>query len=234
MRLDQRTLTLIVLAAAAVSGCGSSDGETEQAAAPKGPPAAGQVQQSVAAIIDTCMKRSFDSSVDVAPVSEQVDRMIAMFKASDPDAEMGKSDLRATTLRQALTQVRDQVRECSPDDEDRINDTLTSVPAPAGADTAPTAAAEPSEEAPDPQGSSGNRGVATIAAELAPLCVDKIGSPGDASPEIAGLVDDLVGAYESGLKNSATLRFMENAESNMDGGCGPDQAAKIRDAIDAG
>jgi hypothetical protein len=184
--------------------------------------------------IDTCTKRSFDETVDTAPVSEQVDRMISLFKAHDPDAKLAASDLKAGTMRQVLTQVltqvRDEVRTCSPADESRVNDTLTSVPAPADAEPAPTSEPEQTET-PEPVG---RRGVATIAAELAPLCVDKIGNPGPASPEIEQLVDDLVTSYESGPKNAATKRFMTVARDNLANGCGPDHAGKVKAAIAAG
>jgi hypothetical protein len=78
------------------------------------------------------------------------------------------------------------------------------------------------------------RGVATIAAELAGLCVERIGTPesGDpASPEIAALVGELSTAYKDGPKNVSTSHFMTVAIDNMKNGCGPEQAASLRDAM---
>ena len=210
-----------------LAGCGGGGdgGQTATQAAAKGPPSAQQVQRSVVAIIETCTKQSFDASVDTGPVSAQVDRLIALWRRSDPDAKMAPSDLKATTLREALGQVRDQVRACSPADEERLNDTLTSSPAPAGAATA----------APDTQGSTsaagaGGRGVATIAAELAPLCVHRIesGDTGPATPQIKGLVDDLIAAYRAGPKNTATALRMRIARTNLADGCGPTKPAGSR------
>ena len=224
-------LRTALLAAFLFAGCGGDENEpaAEAKPTPKGPPPAAEVQESMVAIIDTCTEASFDENVDTAPVSEQVDRMISLFEAHDPDATMKQSDLRATTMRQVLTQVRDHVRTCSPQDEERINDTLTSVPAPADAQPAPTSESEPAET-----NAGGRRGVATIASELASLCVDKLGDPGPASPEIEELIDDLVTAYQDGPKNAATRNFMRVAHSNMREGCGPDQADKVKQALDAG
>jgi hypothetical protein len=88
-----------------------------------------------------------------------------------------------------------------------------------------------SRTAPQPR-----RGVATIAAELAPLCVDRLtsadqGAP--ASPEIARLVDELIAAYIGGPKNESTTERMRVALDNMENGCGPDQARKIAGALEA-
>lgn len=80
------------------------------------------------------------------------------------------------------------------------------------------------------------RGVATIASELATLCVARIGTPqeGDpASTEIAALVDDLSAAYASGPKNESTAHFMRVALSNMKNGCGPEQASQVQRALDS-
>ena len=222
-------LGFAVSLAAAGCGGGGKGAAARASATSKGPPPASEVQEAMVAIIATCTKRSFDESVDTAPVSEQVDRMVSLFKAYDPDATLAKSDLRATTMRQALTQVRDQARTCSPQDEARLNDTLTSFPAPDNAQTAPTSEPEQTET---PAG--GGRGVATIAAELAPLCVAKISDPGPASPQIKALVDDLVKAYRQGPKNAATKHFMTVARSNLKDGCGPDQAANVAAALSAG
>jgi hypothetical protein len=220
-----------LMLAACGGGSGDDDGKPEATATPKGPPPAKQVQAAVVAIIDTCIKVSFDNQTDTAPVSEQVDRMIALFKAYDPDAKLAPSDLRATTMRQALTQVRDQVRDCSPDDEDRINDTLSSVPASADAEPAPTA-----EATDTPAASTRRRGVATIAAELAPLCVERLtnGQQGEADARIAALVDDLVKAYRDGPKNEGTRHLMRVALSNLREGCGTDQTGKVADALRGG
>jgi hypothetical protein len=82
---------------------------------------------------------------------------------------------------------------------------------------------------------SGQRGVFTIAAELAPHCVDRLGtaeSGKPATPEIASLVDELVSAYEAGPKNEATTSRVRVALDNMESGCGPDQADKIRAALE--
>lgn len=74
------------------------------------------------------------------------------------------------------------------------------------------------------------RGVATIAAELAPHCVDRLGTAeqGDpATPEIERLVDDLIAAYEDGPKNAQATQRVEVSLENMRDGCGPDQAPKL-------
>jgi hypothetical protein len=209
------------------AGCGGGDDPKESAEKPNGPPPAEQVENAVSTILNTCIEASFDADADTTPVSEQVDRLIALFKAHDPDARMAESDLRATTLRQALTQVRDQVRECNPEDEPRINDALTSVPAPADAEPAPTA--EPESDEPE---AAATGGVTAISANLATLCVDKLADPGPASSEIAALVDELVAAWHEGPKNAGTTNRMRVALSNLRHGCGPDQANKVKDALD--
>ena len=88
-----------------------------------------------------------------------------------------------------------------------------------------------------PQAKQSERGVATLAAELAPLCVERVtngqqGEPG--TPEIAGLVDELVAAYEAGPKDNAATRRMRITLENLSDGCGPDQAGKVRAALSEG
>jgi hypothetical protein len=226
---QRRLVCLPVLLATLFGGCGGDDERSggRASATPKGPPPAAQVQEAMTSILASCSEIRLELSSDTGPVSEQVDRMISYFKTYDADAQLAQSDLRADTMRQVLTQVREDIRTCSPADEDRINDTLTSSTPPADAEPAPTT--EPVEETPV---AGERRGVAAIAAELALLCVDKIGSPGPASPEIQALVDDLITAYETGPKNPATRNFMKVARDNLRDGCGRDQADKLQVAID--
>jgi hypothetical protein len=204
--------------AVALAGCGGDGDASEgdgQAAAKKGPPPAEQVEQSVVAVLNTCIERSFDAQVDTAPVSAEVDRLIALYKAHDPDAPLAPSDLKATSMRQAITQVRDQVRTCSPQDEDRINEVLTSSPPPAASDADTSTGEQDAESKSTPEPGTGRRGVATISAELAPLGVDRIttGDTGPATPEIEALVDDLVTAYRNGPENRATRNRMRVARA---------------------
>ena len=237
-------VTGLLLAVGAVGGCGGDGQDRGGAAASagtpakKGPPPAEQVEQSVVTIVNTCTEKAWDEGADTGPVSAEVDTLIALFNKYDPDATMGESDLRASTLRQALSQMRDDTRTCSPADTDRISDTLTSSPPPEGATGAVTSdpAEEDAEEQATPEPGAGGRGVATIASELATLCVDRItsGDTGPATAEIEQLVDDLVQAYQSGPKNSATKLRMQVARSNLRDGCGSDQTGKVADALAAG
>jgi hypothetical protein len=56
-----------------------------------------------------------------------VDQLIRMFNEYDPDARFDSdSDLRATTLRGALENVRETLKECDPNEVDRVSEALTS------------------------------------------------------------------------------------------------------------
>ena len=95
-------------------------------------------------------------------------------------------------------------------------------------DKAPPAQAQSEAQAPT------QRGVATIRAELAPLCIERLraGGEGPASPAIEGLVDEMVAAYEAGPKNEATNGIIENVTTTMQDGCGTDQVAKLEGALE--
>ena len=94
-------------------------------AAPGSPPAA-QVQQAAVAILNTCIKYSYDNTVDLAPVSQATDTLIRFSHTYNLDAQMGHSDLKAHTLRQALATTRDTLRTCSPQDASRLDAVLGS------------------------------------------------------------------------------------------------------------
>ena len=93
------------------------------AAAPGSPPAA-QVQQAVVAILNTCISHSYDNTVDLGPVSQATDTLIRFSHTYNLDAQMGHSDLKAHTLRQALAAARDTLRTCSPQDASRLDAVL--------------------------------------------------------------------------------------------------------------
>lgn len=81
-----------------------------------------------------------------------------------------------------------------------------------------------------------SRGVATVASDLATICVDRLtnGHQGDpATTKIETLVDELLEAYENGPKNEGTTHIVRVAADNMRDGCGSDQESRIRAALDA-
>lgn len=93
-------------------------------AAPGSPPAA-QVQQAVASILQTCISHSYNSTVDLGPVSQATDTLIRFSHTYSLDAQMGHSDLKAHTLRQALAAARATLRTCSPQDASRLDAVLS-------------------------------------------------------------------------------------------------------------
>jgi hypothetical protein len=93
-------------------------------AAPGSPPVA-QVQKAVVAILDTCIKHNFDNTVDLGPASQATDTLIRFSHTYNLDAQMGRSDLKAHTLRQALAAARDTLRPCSPQDASRLDAVLS-------------------------------------------------------------------------------------------------------------
>jgi hypothetical protein len=104
----------------AVSKCNATD-------VPTAPPVA-QVQQAEVSILETCINHSYDHTVDLGPVSQATDTLIRFSHTYSLDAQMGgHSDLKAHTLRQALADARDTLRDCSPQDASRL-DTVLSAP----------------------------------------------------------------------------------------------------------
>ncbi|MCW3047298.1 MAG: hypothetical protein JWO74_1582 [Solirubrobacterales bacterium] len=95
---------------------------------PAGPPPAQEVQDVVTGVLDVCIKKSFDAAADTSAVAADTDTLIRLFRRYDPDAKLAPSDLKATTLRQATEQVRDNLRDrdCDPADAQRLDGTLTS------------------------------------------------------------------------------------------------------------
>lgn len=74
------------------------------------------------------MTKALDSEADAGPAASHTDSLIRLFKRYDPDANLGSSDLKAKTLRQATEQARDLLRtnDCSLDDAQRLDEALTS------------------------------------------------------------------------------------------------------------
>jgi hypothetical protein len=96
------------------------------------------VQQAVTSLLHTCIRHSFDDTVSVQPASEAADTLVRFSHTYNLDAQMGASELKARTLRQAIAAARDTLRTCSPQDATRLDAVLGSagsaaVPAPATA-----------------------------------------------------------------------------------------------------
>jgi hypothetical protein len=87
-------------------------------------PPANQVQQAVVAILNTCIKHSFDNTVDLGPVSQATDKLIQFSHTYNLDAPLAPTDLKAHTLREALANARDTLRTCSPSDASHLDSVL--------------------------------------------------------------------------------------------------------------
>jgi hypothetical protein len=127
-----RLAVVAVLAAFLFGGCGgkstssggASSGTTTSTSSH--PPPAAEVQKAVVSIINTCIKRSYDETVSVGPVSDATDTLIRFAHTYSLDVQMEPSELKAHTLRQAISNARDTLRRCSPDDGVRLDAVLSS------------------------------------------------------------------------------------------------------------
>ena len=96
------------------------------------------------------------------------------------------------------------------------------------------AVAEKDSASPKSTSTSPVRGVATIRAELAQHCTGGIGtrdSDDPATEEVTLLVDEFVAAYTAGPRNASSTGIAQNVLETMEGGCGRDEADKIRQAL---
>jgi hypothetical protein len=103
-----------------LAGCG---GSTTPSTRQQAPPA-NQVQQAVVTALNTCISHSFDTTVDLTPVSQATDTLIRFSHTYSLDAPIARSDLKAHTLREALANIRSTLRTCSPADASRVDTVL--------------------------------------------------------------------------------------------------------------
>ena len=125
---QRAALALITGALLTLVGCGGGTGT--QSSQHQSPLPAAQVQQAVSSIFQACIKHSFDSTADIAPASEATDTLVRFSREYSLDAQLGATELKARTLRQALAGARNTLRtnSCSPQDASRLDAVLSETP----------------------------------------------------------------------------------------------------------
>jgi hypothetical protein len=87
-------------------------------------PPASELQTDVVTILNTCIKRSFDSTVSLGPVTQATNSLITLSREYSLDAPLAPSQLKAHTLRAALANAADVLQKCSPTDYANVQSAL--------------------------------------------------------------------------------------------------------------
>jgi hypothetical protein len=118
-------ITAALVAGTMLGGCGDNADGGSNTPAKTAPPAA-KVSDAVVDIVNACIKISYNPNADRGKVSAATDSLITMSKRYDTTAQLkGETSIKAKTLREAMQQQRDLLRECSPDDAGRLDEALT-------------------------------------------------------------------------------------------------------------
>lgn len=115
----------VVLAALVLTACGSSKATSSAPSTRSQPPPSAQVSQAVVSLIATCDTYSFSpATTSIGPVSIATGTLVRLAHTYSMTATMNAPGIKATTLRDALSNLLPVLQKCSPADASRVDDVL--------------------------------------------------------------------------------------------------------------
>lgn len=116
--------TVLVLFSA---GCGDDSERRSSGSTPPVRANSAAIESSVSTVLDTCISGSFDGNPDMSKINRAVDALVREFKRT-PDYPLGETDIKATTVREAVQVARDLLEDCHPPAASRLNQQLDATP----------------------------------------------------------------------------------------------------------